>query len=484
MTGGLAIALAAPVAAAFPTALWCLRESHVRGRWFLAAALAVGLGLGTSSLTYFAWLALGLAGRGIPLPAWELPVFALLAAAFAWLHLRGPRPASIPPPEPPLPRRALIAVCAALLGVAACALTTFLLGLRVSPHGDLDAWAIWNMRARFLYRAPPASWHEYFAASPEWTHPDYPLLIPGAVARCWVYAGTDTTWAPRLVAALFTASTAGLLLAALAALRSPAQALVAVALLLGTGQFLSLGTAQYADVPLAFFLLAGVVLLALADRSGSAKPVTLAGLAAGLAAWTKNEGVVVLAALALVRALRAWRPGDGARMRRDVIAAALGAGPALLALAYFKLALAPPTDLFSHTSRAALWAHIADPARYGVILTYMARQMATIGPGVVVILAGYVLLLGRRPRPAGGAPVCAVLAVVLGADFIAYLTSYWEQVELHLAYSLDRLLMQVYPTALFAFFLFAATPEEALARRPPAGSADSSCPKGATNPER
>jgi hypothetical protein len=43
----------------------------------------------------------------------------------------------------------------------------------------------------------------------------------------------------------------------------------------------------------------------------------------------------------------------------------------------------------------------------------------------------------------------------------------------HLYSSLHRLLMHLWPLALFTFFLGVATPEEALARRPPRPDAES-----------
>jgi hypothetical protein len=56
------------------------------------------------------------------------------------------------------------------------------------PHGSWDAWAIWNMRARFLYRGG-VHWAQAFSEKYLWSHPDYPVLVPGNVARIWDYRG-------------------------------------------------------------------------------------------------------------------------------------------------------------------------------------------------------------------------------------------------------------------------------------------------------
>src|SRR5262249_42355093 len=70
------------------------------------------------------------------------------------------------------------------------------------PVGDWDAWAIWNLRAKFL-AGPPGAWR--FAVSPllDNSHPDYPLLLSSFVASVWKCAGATDTWAPAAVGLLF-----------------------------------------------------------------------------------------------------------------------------------------------------------------------------------------------------------------------------------------------------------------------------------------
>jgi len=54
--------------------------------------------------------------------------------------------------------------------------------LRATPHGAWDAWAIWNLRARFL-AGPGDAWRAAFDDALAWSHTDYPLLLPATVAR-------------------------------------------------------------------------------------------------------------------------------------------------------------------------------------------------------------------------------------------------------------------------------------------------------------
>ena len=62
-----------------------------------------------------------------------------------------------------------------------------------SPHGQWDAWAIWNQKARFLFRAGEG-WTASLAIP--WSAPGHPLLVSLSVARLWAYAGAERTAAP------------------------------------------------------------------------------------------------------------------------------------------------------------------------------------------------------------------------------------------------------------------------------------------------
>ena len=88
------------------------------------------------------------------------------------------------------------------------AVTMFLGAVVYNPHGEEAAWSIWNLRARFLFRAG-AFWRDAFSSDLSWSHPDYPLLLPGLVALCWKLAGQESTDAPIAIAFLFAARNGG-----------------------------------------------------------------------------------------------------------------------------------------------------------------------------------------------------------------------------------------------------------------------------------
>jgi len=113
--------------------------------------------------------------------------------------------------------------------------------------------------------AEATKWQQAFSSA--FAHTDYPLLVPSGVARCWSYLGGEQQWVPWFLGTLFTFATVGVLMAGVSRLRSRSQGLLAGLVLLGLVSFLQRGTLQYADVPLAFFILSTVLLLVLYDAS-------------------------------------------------------------------------------------------------------------------------------------------------------------------------------------------------------------------------
>src|SRR5690606_13811250 len=115
---------------------------------------------------------------------------------------------------------------------------------QAAPHGDWDAWAIWNQKARFLFRAG-TDWTD--ALTIGWAQPGHPLLVPASVARLWAYTGHEPTLAPALLGMLFGGGTVAVVVAALGP-QHP-RAWVAGAVVLAPGVFVQEWTAQQADIP-------------------------------------------------------------------------------------------------------------------------------------------------------------------------------------------------------------------------------------------
>jgi hypothetical protein len=184
-------------------------------------------------------------------------------------------------------------------------------GMR-TPRGNWDAWAIWNLRAHFFYREGGMAWRDGFTEVIAWSHPDYPLLVPTLVASGWKLLGRESRAVPIAVGCFFTFGSVVLMIVSLAILRGARRGLLAAIALAATPVFFVQGAMQCADVPVAFFRLASLAALAMAERRRRGNDrrgfAIAAGMCAALDGWVKNEGLLWFAALlvSIAVAMR-WR---------------------------------------------------------------------------------------------------------------------------------------------------------------------------------
>lgn len=468
MTLALPVALLLPVigGALFLYMVWPQRRPPVSDL-LLILALGAGLGLGVSAAAFFAWLV----GFGPSKAYFVLELLGLAVLVGFVLRRLRQGAAGLPSTGRGEPARVAYVSWLLIPGFVLSlliAILTFAFRSATSPHGGWDAAMIWNLRARFLFRGAD-HWRDAFSdLQGTWTHADYPLLVPGSVARAWSLIGSDTIVVPILVASLFVLATAVLLLAALSGLRSRGQGMLAGIMLLCSHPLVWQGANQYADVPLAFFILAGLVTLALADkvREGGAGFIALAGLSAGLAAWAKNEGLLFLVALfaahlAVVGRLRGWRVA----LRREAIMG-LGLAPVLLVIVAFKWGIAPGNDLLASLTLSDLLERLTDPRRYGYVLSAFGRLTLEFGGwivGALFVLASYLLALGWKveaeERPAIATAALTLILVLTGYFFVYVVTPH--ELAWHVGTSMHRLALHGWPSLLFVYFLIARTPEEA-----------------------
>lgn len=337
--------------------------------------------------------------------------------------------------------------------------------MQIFRHGDgWDAFAIWNFHARFLFRGGD-HWRDGFSVLAGGSHPDYPLLLPAAIAHFWTYLGRDDPGIPGVIGVVFTFATVGVLFGALAVLRGRVQAMVGSIALLATPYFIEQGTAQYADVPLGFFFLATVVLLCLSDgrpaQFNSPGRLVLTGLAAGFAAWTKNEGLLFLCAVAVSTFLIhvCWQGQVHPANSRLIAVAPLLAGlvPGVFLIAYFKHSIAAPGDLFSDP-RSALH-KLLDPSRYWAVWAGYVKGFFRFGhwfwiPGTLLLVGLYVGLGKdeRFARQSGFRTSVVTLMVTLAGYFAVFVITPYD-VHWHLRFSLVRLFLQLWPSVVFLSFL-------------------------------
>jgi len=448
------------------------RESALGMNWLLQGCLGLGCGLGLFSVIFFVSRASG----STNLLVVDFAVFALLLAGYVFRRRRTAVVTTTHLSDEKTDPDWLLLVLRAALAIALlAALYSAILRIIAHPHGDgWDAFAIWNLHARFLFRGG-VHWRDGFPLIP-WSHPDYPLLLPAAIAHFWTGLGYESQIVPALIGLVFTFGAIGLLFSSLAMLRGQISAILGGLTLLATPFFIEQGTAQYADVPLSFFILATIVLLCLYEQnSGSRRPqglLVLAGISCGFAAWTKNEGLLFLLAILAARLLlffitqsrsvRAEAPPrpyityENARQASTSLAFFLaGIVPLLLLIAWFKHSVGASNELFS----SIVFHKLLDASRYHAILKWYGKDFLRFGdwlliPGTALLAGLYFAAPDERMQaadPAFGASRMA-LVMTLAGYFLIYLITpydlYW-----HLRFSLNRLFLQLWPAVIFLFFV-------------------------------
>ncbi len=328
----------------------------------------------------------------------------------------------------------------------------------VHPHGDgWDAFAIWNLHARFLFLGGN-HWRDGYSMLIPWSHPDYPPLLPAAIAHFWTYLDSDSTAIPIALTLVFTAATLGLLYSSLGLSRGHNTAMLGTLTLASTPFFIEQGAAQYADIPLSFFFLATIVLLDRGSNTGSRRLLSLAGLAAGFAAWTKNEGLLFLLSAIIGQALSVLlrKRLVSPKSLRRLDAFGIGAAPLLALTFWFKHYVAPPGDLFA--SPASMLSKLASPVRYWVVLKWYGKELLRFGawwvvPLTVALAAIYLISSkdGAREQESARRASVWTLSLTLAGYFAIYLITpnelYW-----HLRFSLNRLFLAMWPSVIFLFF--------------------------------
>jgi hypothetical protein len=432
--------------------------ANMRPRWaafVFDAALGAGIGLG---LTSGIFLLLDVAG--IATPAAIFGVDAVLVAFLAWKWFRTQAGDSARvTSQATTPGFRWTWLLAVTFGIVMVVMWVRLVQMAAAlPAGEWDAWTLWNLRAKFL-AGPGGTWR--YAVSPllYGTHTDYPLLLSGFVARSWKASGTVDTFAPIATALLFFAALLALLMSVVALLRGTASALLAGLVLLSTTSLLVWAPAQYSDIPLAFYFLAATALVFLEPSETACGHCALlwAGVCAGLASWTKNEGVVFLIGFIIVFFAFTWWKSRAATALARTGWLLAGAAPGALLAVWLKFFLAPAADSLVTQGVSGL-TRLGDLSRYVEVAKGFFDNLLNLGSGVahpLILLAILAIVLrwqveGRYKLPARIA-TAALIWMILSYCVVFLITS--TDLTLMLQTTFDRLLIQVWPSFLLVFFV-------------------------------
>ncbi|MHC1784617.1 MAG: hypothetical protein AB9891_17995 [Anaerolineaceae bacterium] len=447
----------------------CFRES-VLENLILKVFLGMGTGIGVTSSLYFFWSILFNPSQRAYFFVEGFVLTLLLFLVFRDQSRRNHPRISIE--KKPLLQFFLIIVLSVVFFAALWAAADVFFKLTLSePHGRYDAWAIWDYRARFIYRGGDY-WLD--AVSPLQFHPDYPLLTPLSISRTWLFMNDEVQKGVIFLAGLFTFGSIGLIASAVSSMKKLPQGLLAAFVLASTGTFVYNGTLLFADVPQAFFILSAVVLAYLAFTRAKEKPglAVLAGLNAAYCGWVKNEGLMffaVSAAVILVFYFFILRKKTKAFIWNYLAGVALP----LATILYFKTLLSPQNDLVNPQNLTTLFEKIIDPSRYQVIYQETTSYLLAFGNWtfpILVLLVGYAVIAysnGPRENQTGRLAVILMVLFQIAGYIAIYLITPFD-LTLHIRQSILRLIVHIYPAFLFILFLLIKSPEEILSTFVPA----------------
>jgi hypothetical protein len=337
------------------------------------------------------------------------------------------------------------------------------------PEGRHDAIALWNVRARQLFLAGQE--HAALFRRSSWIC-DYPLMLPSGNAALFTIAGEASFAVTRGTAIEFFLGVPLLGAFLLRQVGLGAWSSFFAVLLLSTPIYWLHGQSQYADIPLAYFVLgaAGVLASALQADEGRRLPLTLAGFFLGCAAWTKNEGALL--ALVLVMAFTVTllaSPALRGSIGRSLASLALGALVPILDMVAFKRSWAQDTG-FSRLVEVTYQDNLRSADRWmGSLIGYGAEMTSWKNWGLTWIVIAICLLTGLVSAPWRRVPLLRFGGLgIVGCAFawyMVYVLTPFDQ-KWHIDTSLHRLLLQLQPVLTFVALVYYGSDRDLTSREP------------------
>jgi len=335
--------------------------------------------------------------------------------------------------------------------------------MQAEPHGHWDAWTTWNLKARFFYLGGE-DWTDAFNPSLTGMWHDYPLLLPLTVSHLWVYAGSDALWVPQAVAmgSLFLAGAT--MFGLLWAKRGLALASLGVLTWTSAWNLIYWASAQYADIPMAWFVVASAACLALGitERERPWGWWLLSGVLASAVASTKNEGLLFCGVISVVAVFIALlRDGKaGWRNALILIAAML---PGVLLVLTIKARIGIGDQQYFGGGTRGMIDHITDWSRHRAILEGAgAKLRETFDWWMLVPLVGLAIATGvnRNTSQRIAALGCLLIALLMAAGYYFALLNSRMDLAWHTRTSTERLALHIWPLLCVGFFLLLRSPEE------------------------
>ena len=431
-------------------------DSLRKANLILTVFLGTGLGLGITSSTIFLWLVIfGQPNSYYFVAEFSIVLILFILAAYRISSSKYSRSDSIIVSNDDFNTVVWLKYLFFILLVFS--LGSFALKAFVhDPHGKFDAWLMWNLKARLLFHGG-TQWSYVFSKDLIHTSPDYPLLLSASIFRMWVIIGTDRIAVPIVIAGFFTFGSIFLIQQVLSILRGQNHGYLAAIFMLIATQYLKIGTYQYADIPLAFFILSTIILLTLKEKYPLAalRMMFLAGFAASCAAWTKNEGLLFLVLTILVLVMFNILTNKQHRRIKEFFCFLFGMAPILCIEVFFKMKFAPPNDIVNLNNFSYIFSYLIELDRYQQIFSKFVKKVFLFNDGIIFPMVVYLLFSGLDKNFFNKrilSPLVTLLGLLFCGYFLSFLISPYS-LKWHLNSALYRLIIHIWPSWIFLFFL-------------------------------
>lgn len=299
--------------------------------------------------------------------------------------------------------------------------------------GEWDAFSIWNLHAKFLFY--PEMWDRVFAANFRYSNNDYPLMLPTFVALGWQIVGKITPVIPAFLSFCVYCGIIGL---GFSTIKNRVFAVFFILILLLDTHFLAIAVSQNADTLVAFIYLLSLILFQQSNvASSKSELVFLAGFFAASAVWCKNEGWVFFIVFST---FILW---EHFKDKRILLFYLIGSTIFLVTALLFKMLFAPDNYLFREQS-AQRFNKLFSMDTYLTIFNYLKNTIWVHYPAILFL--AFTLLLTKEKFTVNRE--WSIIVLTLGGYLAVYLITPFD-LKWHLSTSLDRLIHQLYPAAVY-----------------------------------
>jgi len=262
--------------------------------FFERMAISYGLGIGALSLEMFLFSLAGLKySAGYVILPWGIILVANIFIYFIKKPVRQKKPFYVEPGGMLKAGRMLSVFLSS--GIVFEIAYSFFRAL-IKPIESYDAVAIYAIKAKIFYVARSIPEEFFSKLSSLFPHPDYPLNIPIFQAFLYGAMGSLNDQLVKIIFPLYFVSILAVLYFSVRRFAGSLYALLFTFILATIAQFNAYSTNGYIDLPLAYYcFISAILLFKYFEDTKKGYFVVLSAMMAGLAAWTKNEGILYCA---------------------------------------------------------------------------------------------------------------------------------------------------------------------------------------------